>query len=407
MRRVGKGFFGKETPLFPTIVVHNQEEIGEGSAIPTDPHHTRTCIQPSPQPQKTQQTRRPKKKDTRVPQSSVPNDNVANETVYKELDDSLMRDSTTASRLEAEQDSGNIAKTQSKAIPNESSSLRTTSGGGPRCQETMRDTIAQTRVLDLETTKTTQTNEIASLKKRVKKLEKNDRSRTHKLKKLYKVGLSARVESSEDEEDLGEDASKQGRIADTDDDAGITLEVFVVEKSENIVKEVVDAAQTITTEEITLAQALADLKSTKPKAKGIASREPGESTTTTPIPSKIQDKGKEKLIKPEPVKKLSKKDQLKLDEEIALKLQAEIDKEERIARAEEEKIDEANIAWYDIQAKVDADYQLAERLQAEEQEQFTIEQKATLFKELLEQRRKHFAAKRAEEERNKPPTKNQ
>ncbi|GJU80725.1 RNA-directed DNA polymerase, eukaryota [Tanacetum coccineum] len=52
-----------------------------------------------------------------------------------------------------------------------------------------------------------------------------------------------------------------------------------------------------------------------------------------------------------------------LGEEIALKLQAEIDEEERIARAEEEKIDEANIAWDDIQAKVDADYQLAERLQ--------------------------------------------
>ncbi|GJX03327.1 uncharacterized mitochondrial protein-like protein [Tanacetum coccineum] len=55
----------------------------------------------------------------------------------------------------------------------------------------------------------------------------------------------------------------------------------------------------------------------------------------------------------------------------------------------------------------DADYQLAQRLQAEEQEQFTTEQKATLFKELLEQRRKHFATKRAEEKRNKPPTKTQ
>ncbi|GJR91770.1 hypothetical protein Tco_0215781 [Tanacetum coccineum] len=82
-------------------------------------------------------------------------------------------------------------------------------------------------------------------------------------------------------------------------------------------------------------------------------------------------------------------------------------KEERIVRLEEEKIDEDNIAWDDIQAKVDADYQLAKRLQAEEQGQFTIEEKATLFKELLEQRRKHFAAKRAEEKRNKPPTKTQ
>ncbi|GKF11816.1 hypothetical protein Tco_0049742, partial [Tanacetum coccineum] len=50
---------------------------------------------------------------------------------------------------------------------------------------------------------------------------------------------------------------------------------------------------------------------------------------------------------------------------------------------------------------------LAERLQAAKQEQFTIEEKATLFKELLEQRRKNFVAKRAEEKRNKPPTKSQ
>ncbi|GJS51195.1 hypothetical protein Tco_0624557 [Tanacetum coccineum] len=51
--------------------------------------------------------------------------------------------------------------------------------------------------------------------------------------------------------------------------------------------------------------------------------------------------------------------------------------------------------------------ELAKRFATEEQERFTIEEKAKLFKELLEQRRKHFAAKRAEEKRNKPPTKTQ
>ncbi|GKF85328.1 hypothetical protein Tco_0250226, partial [Tanacetum coccineum] len=129
-------------------------------------------------------------------------------------------------------------------------------------------TNLQTRVIDLEKTKTTQAEEIVSLKRRVKKLKQKKRSRNHGLKRLYKVGLTTRVESSGDEESLGEDASKQGRIN-----------------------------------------------------------------------------------------------------------------------------------------AIDTDYQLAQRLQAEEQEQFTTEQKATLFKELLEQRRKHFAAKRAEEKRNKPPTK--
>ncbi|GKC91747.1 hypothetical protein Tco_1152396 [Tanacetum coccineum] len=192
----------------------------------------------------TQKPRKPKRKDTQIPQSSDPSDNVANEAVHKELGDSLVRAATTASSLEAEHDSGNITKTRSKATPNESSSLKTTSGSGPKCQEAMRDTIAQTRfenvakhfndsllargntlrsdddrlklneLMALCTTlqNKTQANEIASLKRRAKKLEKKDRSRTHKLKRLYKVGLTARVESSDDEESLGEVASKQGRI---------------------------------------------------------------------------------------------------------------------------------------------------------------------------------------------------
>ncbi|GJX55394.1 hypothetical protein Tco_0285291 [Tanacetum coccineum] len=74
-----------------------------------------------------------------------PSNNVIEEAVHKELGNSLVRAATTASSLEAEQDSGNITKTRSKATPNESSSLGTTSGGGPKCQETMVDTIAQTR----------------------------------------------------------------------------------------------------------------------------------------------------------------------------------------------------------------------------------------------------------------------
>ncbi|GJU66307.1 hypothetical protein Tco_1252566 [Tanacetum coccineum] len=51
----------------------------------------------------------------------------------------------------------------------------------------------------------------AIMKRRFKKLEKKRSSRTHMLKRLYKVSLTARVESSSEEEDLGEDVSKQGK----------------------------------------------------------------------------------------------------------------------------------------------------------------------------------------------------
>ncbi|GJR67602.1 hypothetical protein Tco_0013667 [Tanacetum coccineum] len=87
-------------------------------------------------------------------------------------------------------------------------------------------TTLQSRVLALETTKTTQANEIAGLKRRVKKLERRNKSRTHRLKILYKVGSSKRVESS-NEKGLGEeDASKQGRIADVSPKLNRSLQPF-------------------------------------------------------------------------------------------------------------------------------------------------------------------------------------
>ncbi|GKD62816.1 hypothetical protein Tco_1300325, partial [Tanacetum coccineum] len=48
-----------------------------------------------------------------------------------------------------------------------------------------------------------------------------------------------------------------------------------------------------------------------------------------------------------------------------------------------------------------------QRLLAQEQEDLSDAEKAILFVQLLEKRRKHFAAKRAEEKRNRPPTKAQ
>ncbi|GKE15236.1 hypothetical protein Tco_1422813, partial [Tanacetum coccineum] len=67
--------------------------------------------------------------------------------------------------------------------------------------------------------------EIDSLNRRVKKLEKKQMSRTHRLRRLYKVGLIATVVSSKDKGLGEEDVSKQGRkIHDIDADEDITLE---------------------------------------------------------------------------------------------------------------------------------------------------------------------------------------
>ncbi|GJX14045.1 hypothetical protein Tco_0205803 [Tanacetum coccineum] len=251
--------------------------MGEGSAIPTDPHHIPIITQPSSsQPQRKQKSRRPKEKDTQVPQSSDPT-NIVDETVHEEPSMQLKELMDFCTKL-------------------------------------------QQRVLDLENTKTAQAQEITSLNKRVKKLEKKGGLRTHKFKRLYRVGRSARVVLSE-EASLGdqEDASKQRRkIDDIDKDAKITLvdetqgrygdeDMFrvndldsgeVVVESEvtdkagekrNIVEEAVVvtgavtipvSVATITNVEITLAQTLAELKSARPQIKGVVMQEPSESTLT-------------------------------------------------------------------------------------------------------------------------------
>ncbi|GJW02376.1 retrovirus-related pol polyprotein from transposon TNT 1-94 [Tanacetum coccineum] len=90
-----------------------------------------------------------------------------------------------------------------------------------------------------------------------------------------------------------------------------------------------------------------------------------------------------------------RKDQVALDEEMArnleAQLQAELIKEEKMARKKEE---EANIAliesWENTQAMMKANKLLARDLQNKQQEELTDEENAKLFMEFMERRRKHF-----------------
>ncbi|GKE57213.1 hypothetical protein Tco_1496398, partial [Tanacetum coccineum] len=228
---------------------------------------------------------KPKRKDTQVPQSSDPIENVVDEAVHKELGDSLVRAATTASSLEAEQDSAKkpwrilLLKTRFESVSKHSNDSLLARGNTLQSDEDRLKldelmalcTTLQNWVLDLEKTKTTQHNEIASLKR---KLKKKDRSRTHRLKRLYKVGLTTRVESFDNEESLGEDASKQGRIDAIDADEEIIL-VSVHDVNVSGGEEVFAT----TVDDITLARVLEEMKSIKPKKKGVVIQELGESTT--------------------------------------------------------------------------------------------------------------------------------
>nr|GEU61129.1 hypothetical protein [Tanacetum cinerariifolium] len=232
-----------------------------------------------------------------------------------------------------------------------------------------------------------------------------------------------------------EDASKQGRMIDNiNQDVDITLvdetqgrmneeEMFGVndlDGDEVVVdattgEKVEQSAKVAEIEVITTAATTVIAADTRPKVKGIVMQEPSETPSTKQIDSSLQssqakDKGKGKMVELE--RPLKRKDQIMMDAKVSKNLkaqmQAELEEEERLARLKEDKTNIALIeSWDNTQAMIDADYELAQRLQTEEQGELTIEEKSRLFVELMDKRKKYFAKLRSKEKRRKPPTKAQ
>ncbi|GJX61570.1 ribonuclease H-like domain-containing protein [Tanacetum coccineum] len=333
------------TPLFATMLIQPQADVGEGSGQPFEPQHIPTTALPShvepipivassSQPHKTHRPRKSKRKAIVISQSSGPTTLVADKTLYEERGDSVERAATTAASLEAEQDSGNIIRTQFTTTLNEPILQGTSLGSGPMCQDTtLGDRTAQTRferlskqsndlplsrvitfgsgedsmqlnelmeistrlserVLALENIKTAQDLEIINLKKRVKKLEKKKKARISQLKRrLFKTLMKIRSGKSKEKEKERGSKEKSSETA------------------------------------------------TRP-TRGVTMQEPSE-TTSRPIVSPQQqldpkDKGKGIMQEPEKPVKVKGKDQIAFDEEVARRLeaqiQAELEEEERVAR---------------------------------------------------------------------------
>ncbi|GJW72387.1 hypothetical protein Tco_0129304 [Tanacetum coccineum] len=139
---------------------------------------------------------------------------------HAEMDWSLVRVAILLSSLEAEQDSQVVLQMRSQVAKK---------AGGHQ-------------LLKLERS----SPEITSLKLRVKRLEKKGGSRTHKLKRLYKIGRSARVISS-DEASFGVimmDASKLGVL---DDGRSVVSGRIMAEKEINVAEKEVSTADPVTT----------------------------------------------------------------------------------------------------------------------------------------------------------------
>ncbi|GJQ96392.1 hypothetical protein Tco_0007531 [Tanacetum coccineum] len=328
---------------------------------------------------------------------------VADETVHEERRDRMERAATTASSLEVEQGNGNIIRTQSMATLNEPIRQGTGSGSGPERQDTiLGDTPTQTRFERLSKQssdpplsrvntlgsgedkhiKTAKDLGITNLR-RVSRVRKKKGVRTPQLKRrLFKVRTKSSAKKSLGDQ---EDASKQGRN-EIDQEEGIS---WFQEDAETQGRyghdiEINTASTSITTASINITIDEPFITASAPVA--IA----GVSVSTA-----------------EP----------KYDVDLAQRLQAELDEEARLEREREEEaiwrlnnsLDSSNAAlieeWDSIKARIDVDAQLAERLQAKEREQMFVEERARLLMEFIAARKKLFAEKRSEEQRNKPPTK--
>ncbi|GKA89983.1 hypothetical protein Tco_0811795 [Tanacetum coccineum] len=428
-------------------------------------------ILPSPttyQRKRKTQKRRRTKKDTELHQTSIPLDHGADKAVHKE---GVAGMDTCGSPRRQETMRGTPAQTRSERVlaqPNEPplSEGHTSGSGEGRMEHTFELTAnipstphdsplpgGYTPGSDEEND--AQAVEILNLKRRVKKLERKRNSNiSHPRRKKYR-----QVETSSDDGLDEEDASKQGRRSDklkpmfNDKDFEELYDYM-----ENVEEETVDAAATgvstvsapvstvgvtISTAEprtppttttvfddedvtIVIDQTLIKMKGQKAKEKGVAITYVEDSsrivrpvrsiTTLQPLPTiDPKDKGKGVLVEEEPVK-IKMRDQgglqVQADAELAQRLhEEELAELERAQQERQRQEDDTNAAlakeFDEIQAIIDADHELAVRLTHEEQEKYTIKERARLLAEFFDQRKKQLAAARAEAIRNKPPTKTQ
>ncbi|GJX03508.1 hypothetical protein Tco_0189424 [Tanacetum coccineum] len=110
-----------------------------------------------------------------------------------------------------------------------------------------------------------------------------------------------------------------------------------------------------------------------------------------------------------PLPKIDPKDKGKKKIEEEDESESESDgEEERNRIAKEKATNEALIRNFDdIKARIEADRLLVEKLQEQEREQFTIEERAKFLHDTIAAQRKFLAQQRSEAIRNRPPTKNQ
>ncbi|GJW36100.1 retrovirus-related pol polyprotein from transposon TNT 1-94 [Tanacetum coccineum] len=367
MKRASKGYTGVDTPLFQTMLVQGQILQGEGSTIPVESHHTATVSPSTSQPHHLPTLKDFIRQETEVPQPSSPTQtHVADEAASIGVDVRHGGAATTVSSLDAGQRSDKVYG------------------------------ASYTKLI-----------------KKVKRLE----DKFNKSRRKHRLVLSEE-EYSDIEILAQEDPSKQGRkIAQIDDDEGITLVQMGAQTQGRHDHEMeadfeFTTAEDVSTANVPVNTAGAEISTASPKVKtaGVSVDDVAAEGLVyiRRSAAKRKDKGKAIMEESEPTQTKTKiqQEQERLGFEEAQRLQEQFDEEERqrIASIHEEASTFKPEEWDNIQAQIEADEELAHRLQAQERERYSEADKAKLLVELINERKRQFAQQRAQQRRNMPLT---
>ncbi|GJR62333.1 hypothetical protein Tco_1504495 [Tanacetum coccineum] len=281
-------------------------------------------------------------------------------------------------------------------------------------------------VLDLQKVKDAQAAEILKLKTRIKKLEKKGEENakpgpTFDAFNDLNADLAHGMDYMKTEE-----AMNEGRKSNETEELNLDVDTEVIvkdkgsgEKGGSTVStarpEVHTANAPVSTAGVTISTADPEVSVVKPRTPPtITSIFDDEDITMAQTLIKMkEEKAKEKGVAFKDIKRKDQGiDQIERDEELAHKLHeeelAEIARIQEKKAAQEEASRVAIMEMFDeVQACIDVDALFAAKLQQEEREEYTIEERAKFLADTIALQRKFKAAQRVAEIRSRPPTKSQ
>ncbi|GJY61586.1 hypothetical protein Tco_0462243 [Tanacetum coccineum] len=362
IRRASKGYTGVDILLFPTMLVQGQIVQGEGSIVPVESYHTPTGA-PSISPLHLSPTPRISiRQETKIPQFSYPpHTNVADEAASTGVDVRHRGAATTITSLDVGHGSGNIDKTPT--MPHDLPLPRVDTLGSD-------DDLKQTK----------QVYGAAYTKLIMKDKE-------------FDLDFNAAKEVS-----TAEDVSTAKPVS-TAGGAAVTAakDKFEINQDPDIFIPALRLSPFCFILLFILSQSIIFQQYTTLGA-----------SVSTASASSAKDKGKGIMTESEPVQTKTKlqQEQERLGYEAAVRLQEELDEEERqrMTRVYEAAQSFTKEEWENIRARVEADEELTQRLQAEERNKYSEVDQAKMLVDLINQRKRYFAAQKAKAKRNKPMT---